>query len=134
MAKQRFPGWRYGPDGEAKIFNSEEEVPDGWARSPSEVGSPPAKSNGSGVEMTDGLKEEYTMVTGKEPGKKQAKTLQAEIDKAREEHDQFFADNDTSPEEVRQMLSEIEGIELPEEGHIAQLIVLAQEHLVDDDG
>lgn len=30
----RWPSWRYGPDGESGIFNSEEEVPTGWTRKP----------------------------------------------------------------------------------------------------
>lgn len=34
MAKVFWPSWRYGPNGEAKVFNSEEEVPVGWVESP----------------------------------------------------------------------------------------------------
>jgi len=30
MSKSKFPGWRYGPDDQSSIFNSEEEVPEGW--------------------------------------------------------------------------------------------------------
>lgn len=33
MSKKRFPGYRYGPDGQAKLFNSPDEVPAGWSRS-----------------------------------------------------------------------------------------------------
>lgn len=29
-----FPSWRYGPDGEARIFHDEDSVPEGWADSP----------------------------------------------------------------------------------------------------
>lgn len=34
-----WPAWRYGPNGEAEIFNSAEEVPKGWGETP----KPPAK-------------------------------------------------------------------------------------------
>lgn len=34
---QPFPGWRYGPkEGDAAIFNSEEEVPEGWTDNPND--------------------------------------------------------------------------------------------------
>lgn len=29
-----WPSWRFGPDGEAQIFQSEDEVPEGWQDSP----------------------------------------------------------------------------------------------------
>lgn len=29
-----FPSWRYGPNGEARIFHDEGSIPDGWADSP----------------------------------------------------------------------------------------------------
>lgn len=29
-----WPSWRYGPHGEAQIFGSAEEVPQGWQRKP----------------------------------------------------------------------------------------------------
>lgn len=35
-----WPAWRYGPDGAAEIFNSEDEVPKGWQDHPSKVISP----------------------------------------------------------------------------------------------
>ena len=28
--KPRFPGWRFGPNGEAEIFQRAEDVPEGW--------------------------------------------------------------------------------------------------------
>ena len=44
---QAWPAWRYGPDGEAEIFNSEEEVPPGWGtdmnRDAEQVSAEPAK-------------------------------------------------------------------------------------------
>jgi hypothetical protein len=30
----KWPSWRYGPNGEAAIFDKEEDVPAGWADSP----------------------------------------------------------------------------------------------------
>ena len=32
---KKWPAWFYGPDGEAKIFHSEKEVPEGWHDHPS---------------------------------------------------------------------------------------------------
>lgn len=34
---QEWPAWRYGPKGEAEIFNSAEEVPKGWKDAPAPV-------------------------------------------------------------------------------------------------
>lgn len=33
----RWPSWRYGPNGEGAIFQSEAEVPLGWTRKPGDV-------------------------------------------------------------------------------------------------
>jgi hypothetical protein len=35
---QEWPAWFYGPDGAAHVFNSPEEVPNGWASHPDLVG------------------------------------------------------------------------------------------------
>jgi hypothetical protein len=37
MGDQKFPSWRYGPDGEAEVFTSEADVPKGWEDHPSKV-------------------------------------------------------------------------------------------------
>jgi len=34
---QSFPSWRYGPNGEAKIFEREEDIPEGWVDHPSKL-------------------------------------------------------------------------------------------------
>lgn len=39
---EAWPSWRYGPNGEAKIFHREEDVPAGWKDTPSAVFEPPA--------------------------------------------------------------------------------------------
>ncbi len=31
---QPWPSWRYGPDGEAAIFEREDDVPEGWTTTP----------------------------------------------------------------------------------------------------
>lgn len=36
-----WPSWRYGPRGEAEIFNSERDVPFGWTKKPGEEFVPP---------------------------------------------------------------------------------------------
>ncbi len=35
--KPRYPGWRYGPNGEAEIFQCAEDVPEGWYDTPQEA-------------------------------------------------------------------------------------------------
>ena len=35
--KQSWPAWRYGPNGEARIFNKDDVVPKGWVDSPKNV-------------------------------------------------------------------------------------------------
>lgn len=32
----KFPGWRYGPNGESQIFESEEDIPQGWTDNPND--------------------------------------------------------------------------------------------------
>lgn len=130
MAKKEFPAWYYGPKGEAKIFNTAEEVPKGWAKHPDLVGK--QSSGGSSNGADDALKEQFERLTGKKAGNKKAETLQAEIEKIQAEHEQFFNDNETSPEEVRGMLMEMD-VELPDENDTGALIKLAQEHLVEGD-
>lgn len=34
---QNWPSWRYGPNGQAQIFEHEEQVPEGWEDHPSKV-------------------------------------------------------------------------------------------------
>lgn len=38
MAHEKFPSWRYGPKGEAAVFESESDVPAGWHDHPSKHG------------------------------------------------------------------------------------------------
>lgn len=40
-ASPRWPSWRYGPSGEAAIFQTEEEVPFGWTAKAGQVFVPP---------------------------------------------------------------------------------------------
>mgnify|MGYP007100092968 CR=1 FL=1 len=41
--KPRYPGWRYGPNGEAEIFQCAEDVPEGWYDTPQEAEGKKAK-------------------------------------------------------------------------------------------
>lgn len=45
----QFPSWYYGPNGESQIFNSVEEVPEGWQDSPAKF-EPKSKSESKRVE------------------------------------------------------------------------------------
>lgn len=38
MTIASWPAWYYGPDGQSQIFQSEEEIPDGWEDHPKKVG------------------------------------------------------------------------------------------------
>lgn len=40
MSEQKWPSWRYGPKGEADIFQSEVDVPKGWVDHPSKIKAP----------------------------------------------------------------------------------------------
>lgn len=44
---QGWPSWRYGPDGQSQVFQSEDEVPDGWEDHPSKVGKESSSSSGT---------------------------------------------------------------------------------------
>lgn len=41
--KVRWPAWRYGPDGQSEIFQTEDDVPAGWKDHPSKVGKKDGK-------------------------------------------------------------------------------------------
>ena len=45
--KDCWPSWRYGPNGEKAIFQSEAEVPHGWAKKPQDayIPEPPVVHN-----------------------------------------------------------------------------------------
>lgn len=45
MDVAKFPGWRFGPEGEQQLFQSEEQVPEGWTDNPNDH-----KPKGSKVE------------------------------------------------------------------------------------
>lgn len=42
--KQHWPSWRYGPNGQSGVFDSETDVPAGWQDHPSKVGEKPVKA------------------------------------------------------------------------------------------
>ncbi len=58
-----FPSWRYGPNGAAQIFESEEDVPEGWHDHPSHV---PQEE----VSELQQLRAAYREKFGKNPGPK----------------------------------------------------------------
>lgn len=67
MNVDKFPGHRFGPDGQNEIFQREEDVPDGWSDNPNdfapkveekrEPGVPPAVSKYDGVAKDDLVKD-----------------------------------------------------------------------------
>jgi hypothetical protein len=52
----KWPSWRYGPDGQEAIFQSEDEVPEGWEDHPSKIGKS-AKSVDDDDKTADGYEE-----------------------------------------------------------------------------
>lgn len=42
--KVDWPAWRYGPGGEARVFQENDMVPDGWEDHPSKVKEPAKKA------------------------------------------------------------------------------------------
>jgi hypothetical protein len=44
MAEEKLKSWRYGPGGEVKLFDSDEELPEGWYDHPSLVPDGSAES------------------------------------------------------------------------------------------
>jgi hypothetical protein len=40
IVREHWPSWRYGPNGEGQIFQSESEVPFGWTKKPGEIFTP----------------------------------------------------------------------------------------------
>lgn len=53
---REWPAWRYGPDGEGKIFEKPEDVPKGWVDSPAKV-----KKASSEAKPNAGLAKEHGM-------------------------------------------------------------------------
>lgn len=42
MNVDKFPGWRFGPDGQQGLFETEDEVPEGWTDNPNDFNAAPA--------------------------------------------------------------------------------------------
>lgn len=51
---QDFPSWRYGPNGQSVIVNSEDETPAGWEDHPSKVGGEAGGGQGTAFESANG--------------------------------------------------------------------------------
>lgn len=50
----KFPGFRYGPNGQSQIFQSESEVPEGWTDNPNDFKT----SNEAVVDVSSSIVEE----------------------------------------------------------------------------
>lgn len=44
MRSDQWPGWFYGPNGEAQVFQNADEVPEGWFDSPQKATEHAAKT------------------------------------------------------------------------------------------
>jgi hypothetical protein len=60
-----YPSWRYGPNGAAQIFQSEEDVPEGWYDHPSLV--PDEPGNAEALSEINALRAAYQEKFGKRP-------------------------------------------------------------------
>lgn len=63
-----FPSWRYGPNGAADVFQSADDVPDGWQDHPSLV--PDEPGNAEGLTGINEARKLYFDKFGKRPGPK----------------------------------------------------------------
>jgi hypothetical protein len=88
----KWPGWYYGPDNASAIFESADEVPEGWEDHPSKVKAAPrepepkAGAKPKPANPLTALRAEYKAVTGKNPSPKStAEDLQATITAAKEQ-------------------------------------------------
>lgn len=45
-----FPAWFYGPNGDAQIFESAEDVPQGWADAPGKAPTKPLDGDRNGAD------------------------------------------------------------------------------------
>lgn len=61
-----FPSWRYGPGGEAQVFQFEADVPKGWFDHPSKVADQPG--NAESLSDINALRAAYREKFGKKPG------------------------------------------------------------------
>jgi hypothetical protein len=52
----KFPGWRYGPKGEAEIFERAADVPEGWTDNPNDFVSVEPKADDPDTASRDELK------------------------------------------------------------------------------
>lgn len=67
--EQRWPAWWYGPEGQAELFNSEEEVPQGWEDHPSKHNPKNRNSgstNGTGNDGKSAQDDNYSKLTDAE--------------------------------------------------------------------
>lgn len=60
-----FPSWRYGPNGAAQVFQSAEDVPEGWHDHPSLV--PDEPGNAESLREINYLRTAYVNKFGKRP-------------------------------------------------------------------
>lgn len=74
MAKHSWPAWRYGPGGQAQIFHSPEEVPEGWEDHPQKV---------TGSEDKESLMREARELGIVVPPKSKPETIRRKIEEAR---------------------------------------------------
>lgn len=81
---QNWPAWRYGPSGEAQIFQREADVPKGWKDSPGKLPPAPEKLGGERRSQQDDLRAQREKKLADENERLRAENehLQAELAKA----------------------------------------------------
>lgn len=82
VVDKNWPAWRYGPSGEAQIFQREADVPKGWVDSPSKLPPAPEKLGGDTRDEVEALRAENDRLQGELADlRKEAQDACAEIAK-----------------------------------------------------
>lgn len=67
VTKPAYRSFHYGPDGEARIFTDEADIPEGWEDHPGKVKAPAPKSDKEPDDAMATLRAEYAEKMGKKP-------------------------------------------------------------------
>jgi regulator of replication initiation timing len=95
--RQSWPAWRYGPNGEAQIFASAGDVPEGWVKHPSKLPPAPEQLPSAGqddfLKLAAAVQEVETLRMAEEKWIDAREQMRGEISQLREENARLRAEN-----------------------------------------